>query len=68
MKLLNSKNFKLLISFGKYCIFHPQERFWQALCNWSKHNFIYASDGDGYDDYSSLVDTYYLEGKKWKRR
>lgn len=29
------KNKKLLNSFVDYCLKHPNERFWQALRNWS---------------------------------
>jgi len=43
--------------FIKYLQEHPELRFWQALCNWSGHAFIYVSD-------ACIEDTYYLEGKK----
>jgi hypothetical protein len=51
-------NKKLLDSFIKYCEEHPEQRFWQALRNWSKFMFIYASNeisGEG-----ELIDTFYL--------
>ena len=53
-----SKNKKTLQSFIKYCEEHPEERFWQALCNWSKL-FIYARNELGED----LQDTFYWENK-----
>lgn len=43
----------LLESFAEYCGNHPEQRFWQALRNWSKRKFIYA---DG-------MDTFYWEGR-----
>jgi hypothetical protein len=32
-----------LDDFVAYCRSHPSERFWQALRNWSGHNFILVS-------------------------
>lgn len=37
------KSKPLLLSFIAYCKAHPHERFWQALRNWSKYNFIFGS-------------------------
>lgn len=34
---------KVLWNFVKYCLTHPNERFWQALVNWSGYNFIFGS-------------------------
>ncbi len=31
-----------LSSFIRYCVKHPDERFWQALRNWSGYSFIFA--------------------------
>lgn len=39
-----NKNQKLLNSFVKYCKEHPEERFWQALSNWSKFGYIFGLD------------------------
>lgn len=36
------KNQKKLNSFIDYCRKHPEERFWQALRNWSGYSFILA--------------------------
>ena len=30
-----TRNSKVLEDFTRYCIEHPEERFWQALRNWS---------------------------------
>jgi len=32
-----------LESFILYCHTYPEQRFWQALRNWSQYNFIYGS-------------------------
>ena len=37
------KNKKQLESFIVYCKANPEQRFWQALRNWSGSNFIYKS-------------------------
>lgn len=60
-----SKNEKLLASFTEYCIVHPEERFWQALRNWSEHPFIWVSDYIPIveDRDEVLVDTFYMEDK-----
>lgn len=39
---MESKNKFTLDSFVAHCIDHPNERFWQALRNWSKYSFIYG--------------------------
>ncbi len=53
-----------LDDFVDYCHAHPQERFWQALRNWSGHNFILASQ-----DKRGVIslDTFYWEGKTGRR-
>ncbi len=38
---LKSKNADKLASFTAYCVANPSQRFWQALCNWSKSSYIY---------------------------
>lgn len=63
-----SKNSKVLDSFVEYCNNHPDERFWQALRNWSGFPFIMATNwkaGIGnrsIHDYD--FDTFYFEGKR----
>ena len=53
---------KELKSFIKYCEKNPEQRFWQALRNWSKYNFIYGSMAGleiHMDKLIGLEDTYY---------
>lgn len=57
-KILNkecveSKNQLSLNNFTEYCIKHPEERFWQALRNWSGSSFIMKME-DGV-----MIDTFY---------
>jgi len=49
-----SRNSATLASFALYCQQNPEQRFWQALRNWSEHSFIVADS----------VDTFYWEGKR----
>lgn len=56
-----SKNTKVLNNFIHYCITHQQERFWQALRNWSGFKFIYANKDTRINDAGQ--DTFYFEGK-----
>lgn len=37
-----TRNSEKLLSFARYCIEHPDERFWQALRNWSTFSFIFG--------------------------
>ena len=39
-----NKNQELLKEFIKYSEAHPEERFWQALRNWSGSRFIFAGN------------------------
>tara|TARA_R110000772_G_scaffold99174_3_gene198883 strand:- start:11372 stop:11557 length:186 start_codon:yes stop_codon:yes gene_type:complete len=57
-----SRNQKLLEEFTAHCQMYPNERFWQALTNWSGQNRIMA---DGRDDFDP-EDTYYWETKDGK--
>jgi len=54
------KSKELLSSFVIYCLLHPEQRFWQALRNWSGFHFIYGSD----EPDKAQIDTFYLEKKK----
>ncbi len=47
----------VLADFVAYCEAHPTQRFWQALRNWSGHNFILASDR--LLEMQGLEDTFY---------
>ena len=63
-KLSDVKSKDLLKSFTDYCHKHKDERFWQALRNWSEYEFIYGSNKciatENVDD---LEDTFYKEEK-----
>jgi len=60
----DSKNFLVLQSFIEYCGNHPDQRFWQALRNWSEFHFIYGRKLDTKPNwYDELIDTFYFEGK-----
>lgn len=60
-----TRNSEALASFVAYCQAHPQERFWQALRNWSKWHFIFGADSltDGH-----LYDTFNVEGLEGTRQ
>jgi hypothetical protein len=63
---MTTRNSEVLASFVAYCESHPEERFWQALRNWTRYSLIlavpvgdgYLSDGDGF-----RYDTFHWEGK-----
>lgn len=59
------KNKKLLDDFTAYCVSHPGERFWQALRNWARVEFLYASkiSLDNVVSTRSALDTFYIEKK-----
>lgn len=59
---VKSKNRKLLEEFIDYCIEHPEERFWQALRNWSGFNYIYANKDTRINDAGQ--DTFYFKEKE----
>jgi hypothetical protein len=59
---VKSKNRKVLENFIDYCIKHPDERFWQALRNWSEYRYIFASN-DTVTYMPKIIDTFYFEGK-----
>lgn len=51
-----------IAAFAAYCRDHPSERFWQALRNWSGHNFILAASNR--EDRSTYRDTFYWRTKE----
>ena len=53
------KSEKTLNSFVNYCNKYPNLRFWQALVNWSRFNFIMGFDKQPDEG----IDTFYFEGK-----
>ena len=54
ISMSKSRNKESLKSFIEYCALHPDERFWQALRNWSGWPFIVVSEHppiqEGQDD------------------
>lgn len=42
-----SKNVKLLEMFTSYCKANPEQRFWQALCNWCGYNILASFNVEG---------------------
>lgn len=54
---------KTLKSFVEYYEKNPHQRFWQALANWSGHNFIYVSQKNVAHETQNndLIDTWYLD-------
>jgi len=57
LKQFNMKSLKTLLSISWYCITHPHERFWQALCNFSNCGQIRAVWMCGDEEWEE--DTYY---------
>jgi hypothetical protein len=65
---MNNQNQRTLNSFVTYCSMHPEQRFWQALRNWSGFSFVIGIEpGRGSLMYDMLKiggeDTYHREGK-----
>lgn len=58
---------ELLKEFSDYVKSHPKERFWQALKNWSGHEYILARGPDTLERGTVVedipVDTFFWEGK-----
>lgn len=54
----------LLNSFTDYCNKHQNERFWQALSNWTGKYILQAESLNGNtNEFGGIQDTYYLEEK-----
>ena len=60
---MSSKNGALLVEFAEYCAEHPEQRFWQALRNWSGSNFVLILSHTAPRPDSGEMDTFYMEGK-----
>lgn len=56
-----NKNIKTLNKFIRYCKENPEERFWQALRNWSGYLKIYGEYENKEVDDVVVEDTFYLE-------
>jgi hypothetical protein len=54
-----SRNAELLEESARYCREHPEQRFWQALRNWSGASYVQVV-AIGKKD---LRDTFHFEGK-----
>ncbi len=52
-------NKELLLSFTEYCFKNPEQRFWQALRNWSEYNYILGAAD--IEDTLTFEDTFYKE-------
>jgi hypothetical protein len=59
---MKNKNKKLLLSFITYCFLHPEERFWQAIRNWSGAAYIFIGDKLS-TEIQGGRDTFYFEDK-----
>lgn len=60
-RILLGRSGRTALSFVIYLIAHPEERFWQALRNWSGYNFVAASNDPVHD--IMIHDTFYWEGR-----
>ena len=58
-----NRHHELLTEFTKYCKEHPQERFWQALRNWSGAFKVIIEIPDGNYQNPHQVDTFNFEYK-----
>lgn len=56
----SGKNREVLMDFAKYCAEHPNERFWQALRNWSGYPTILVET----ILHANCRDTFYFEGRR----
>jgi len=64
---MKTRNSEVLKDFVKYCKDNPEQRFWQALRNWSGHHVILVYNaykiGELPPNHEHLIDTFYWEGK-----
>jgi hypothetical protein len=68
---METRNSLVLKSFVSYCKAHPEERFWQALRNWSGQNFVLTANSITFKTqpkgdeitYNDKEDTFYWEGR-----
>jgi hypothetical protein len=65
----HNRNCCVLKDFVNYCEAHPDQRFWQALRNWSGFGYIFVSnewdiyDGTTHDIHDVAKDTFNWEGR-----
>lgn len=57
------KSQKQLESFTAYCKLHPEERFWQALKNWSGADYVFMQRSEKKNNLYITIneDTFYKE-------
>ena len=60
---MKTRNSEVLEDFVNYCKTHPDQRFWQALRNWSEFDFILGSHEKPFQQPFPFQDTFYFEGK-----
>lgn len=53
---------EMAIQFLEYCHEHPEQRFWQAMRNFTGNNFIFVSENRV--EAEGLHDTFYMREKK----
>ena len=58
MKESTSRNSEVLADFVKYCEENPEQRFWQALRNWTDYDAVLVARSG-----CEPVSTFYWEGK-----
>lgn len=61
-----SKNEVVLEAFFEYCVKHPEQRFWQAMRNFTGAKFILFADDIDVADPTKFVgckDTFFFEHK-----
>jgi hypothetical protein len=58
---MKNRNEDVLADFVAYCENHPQERFWQALRNWSDWPYVMVTTSK--DRTGGAIDTFYWEGR-----
>lgn len=58
---VESRNQKEIDSFVEYCLDHPEQRFWQALRNWSDNSYVLTASGYDFSrkTYTGIKDTFY---------
>lgn len=64
---MTTRNSAVLYDFVEYCNKNPDQRFWQALRNWSGSDFILYWESNEFDFHKAqemgLHDTFYWENK-----
>lgn len=54
-----TRNSEALASFTQYCEDNPDQRFWQALRNWSDYAYVLGFNGDAHALQEYLDNAYY---------